>query len=155
MRASGDLTFHVSFPGNQRHQSECDPLSLSLHRASPSEYNPSGIETHTRRWLCGCRFSQKGNYLMAKKTKSRREPGLSNAQPRSYSELYGTRAAGAAAPAATPARGKTQTEEVAPQRNSDTVDWKNEYSHIFGDLRQLLVISALLFGLMIVLGFVM
>ena len=93
---------------------------------------------------------------MAQQTKNRRQAGLSNAQPRSYSELYGTRAAGADTPvsAASP-RQKSRSEEVIPQRDSDTVDWKNEYSQVFGDVRQLLVISALLFTLMIVLGFVL
>lgn len=94
--------------------------------------------------------------MATKQTKSRRTAGLSKAQPRSYSELYGTRAVGSdASVAATPARRqKAQNEEVIPQRDSSTVDWKNEYRQVFGDLRQLLVISALLFGLMIVLGFV-
>lgn len=91
---------------------------------------------------------------MAKQTKGRRPAGMSKAQPRSYSELYGNRDVSAVAPTATPARRQTQTEEVPVQRGFDSVDWKKEYSQVFGDLRQLLVISVLLFGLMIVLGFV-
>ncbi len=92
---------------------------------------------------------------MAKQTKNRRPAGMSNAQPRSYSELYGTRDARSTTAVAAPVRRKTQAEEPTPQRGSDTVDWKNEYDHIFGDLRQLLIISVLLFALMVVLGFVM
>ena len=93
---------------------------------------------------------------MAQPTKNRRQAGLSKAQPRSYSELYGTRAAGVDTPvSAAPARQKSRGEEMIPQRGSDTVDWKNEYGQVFGDVRQLLVISALLFALMIVLGFVL
>ncbi|MBI3958803.1 MAG: hypothetical protein HY328_08340 [Chloroflexi bacterium] len=91
--------------------------------------------------------------MATKQTKNRRPAGMSKAQPRSYSELYGTRDARSTAPVATPAHRKTQTEEPAPLRGSDTVNWKNDYSQVFGDLRQLLVISALLFGLMIALGF--
>jgi len=94
---------------------------------------------------------------MAKQTKSRRSAGMSKTQPRSYSELYGnrdTRVAPSAA-AATPTRRKAQAEEVALKRGSDTVDWKNEYSSVLGDVRQLLIISAALFALMIVLGYVM
>lgn len=92
---------------------------------------------------------------MAQETKSRRKVGLSKAQPRSYSELYGAKPVGAESPLATPTRRpKPETEEVSLQRGSDTVDWKNEYKQVFGDLRQLLGISALLFAFMIVLGFV-
>lgn len=94
---------------------------------------------------------------MATQTKGRRSGGMSKAQPRSYSELYGNRetpmsSAPAHAPA-TPARRKD--EEVAPQRGSDSVDWKGEYSQVFGDVRRLLVMSALLFALMIVLGYML
>lgn len=91
---------------------------------------------------------------MAKQTKSRRSSGMSKAQPRSYSELYGNRdVPGAPAPAQ--ARAKSAVEEAAPKRGSDSVDWRGEYGRVFGDIRQLLVISALLFGAMIVLGYVM
>jgi len=92
---------------------------------------------------------------MAQETKSRRKVGLSKAQPRSYSELYGAKPVGLEAPIATPTRRpKSETEDTPLQRGSDSVDWKNEYKQVFGDLRQLLGISALLFALMIVLGFV-
>ncbi|RLT41236.1 MAG: hypothetical protein DWI57_07270 [Chloroflexi bacterium] len=82
---------------------------------------------------------------------------MSKAQPRSYSELYGNRetpisSAQTQAPATPFGR---KTDEVAPQRGSDSVDWKGEYSQVFGDVRQLLVISALLFALMIVLGYLL
>lgn len=94
---------------------------------------------------------------MAKQTKSRRRSGISKAQPRSYSELYGNRET-PTSPApkqaqATPSRRKA--EEVAPQRGSDTVNWASEYGTVLGDVRQLLIISAALFALMIVLGYVM
>ena len=93
---------------------------------------------------------------MAKQTTSRRAAGMSKAQPRSYSELYGNRDTRIASPAptATPARPKKQTEETVILCGSDTVNWTNEYSNVLGDIRQLLVISAALFALMIVLGYV-
>lgn len=94
---------------------------------------------------------------MAKQTKSRRPAGMSKAQPRSYSELYGNRetpATSAPKPAsATPSRRKV--EEVVSQRGSGTVNWASEYGNVLGDVRQLLIISAALFALMIVLGYVM
>lgn len=93
---------------------------------------------------------------MAQEMKDRRKVGLSKAQPRSYSELYGAKPVGSEAPVATPTRRpKPETENATPQRGSDSVDWKNEYKQVFGDLRQLLGISALLFALMVVLGFVL
>lgn len=94
---------------------------------------------------------------MAKQSKSRRAAGMSKAQPRSYSELYGNRDTRIASPAptATPARAKRQTEATAVQRGSDTVNWASEYSNVLGDVRQLLFISAALFALMIVLGYVL
>jgi hypothetical protein len=94
---------------------------------------------------------------MAKQTKSRRRSGMSTAQPRSYSELYGNRETPmSSAPAQTPATpSRRKAEEVAPQRGSDTVNWASEYGNVLGDVRQLLIISAALFALMIVLGYVM
>lgn len=91
---------------------------------------------------------------MAKQTKSRRRSGISKAQPRSYSELYGNRETPTSPTPkqATPTRRKA--EEVAPQRGSDTVNWTSEYGTVLGDVRQLLIISAALFALMIVLGYV-
>lgn len=82
---------------------------------------------------------------------------MSKAQPRSYSELYGNRetpiSSATAATKAAPSIRKT--EEVAPQRGSDTVNWKGEYGQVLGDVRQLLIISAALFALMIVLGYLL
>ena len=93
---------------------------------------------------------------MAKQTKSRRSGGMSKAQPRSYSELYGNRETPiSSAPkpvSATPSLRKV--EEVVSQHGSDTVNWASEYGNVLGDVRQLLIISAALFALMIVLGYV-
>ncbi|MFZ1753302.1 MAG: hypothetical protein WBO46_12190 [Caldilineaceae bacterium] len=92
---------------------------------------------------------------MAKQTKSRRQAGKSKAQPRSYSELYGNRTPSAPAPTAAATSTRRKAEETAPKRGSDTVDWSTEYAQVFGDIRQLLIISAALFALMVVLGFVL
>jgi len=81
---------------------------------------------------------------------------MSKAQPRSYSELYGSQKTRTAAPAkATPARAAAPAKAAPAKRGSDTVDWRGEYSQVFGDLRQLLIITAALFVLMIILGLVM
>ena len=55
--------------------------------------------------------------------------------------------------AAKPAQPKTEEKVARP--SSDSVNWAGEYGQVFGDLRQLLMISAVLFVLMIVLGFVL
>ena len=92
---------------------------------------------------------------MAKQTKSRRALGMSKAQPRSYAELYGNRETPITSAQAVTTPSRRKAEEVAPQRGSDSVYWKSEYSQVFGDIRQLLVISAALFALMIALGYVL
>lgn len=92
---------------------------------------------------------------MAKQTKSRRRSGMSKAQPRSYSELYGNRETPMSSAPAAPTPSRRKAEEVSLQRGSDTVNWSSEYSNVLGDVRQLLIISVALFALMIVLGIVM
>lgn len=93
--------------------------------------------------------------MATKQSRSRRSRGMSKAQPRSYSELYGTSDAGSAAPAAAAKPAQRKTEEKVVRRSSDNINWAAEYGQVFGDLRQLLMISAALFVLMVVLGFVL
>lgn len=75
--------------------------------------------------------------------------GRSAANPSNYSQLYkqseqnvlqSTVVTAAAQPAAAP-------------RSSEQVDWKTEYGYVFKDLRYLLIVSAILFAAIIVLGF--
>lgn len=81
-----------------------------------------------------------------------KRPTLSNTSPRSYSDLARQSQDLDLVPtlAALPA-----AEAAKPMRTSDTVNWRGEYGQVFADLRQLLVISAILFTLMLVLGFVL
>lgn len=93
--------------------------------------------------------------MATKQSRSRRSRGLSKAQPRSYSELYGGKETGAPA-SASPAKPKVRkAEETVVRPAADTINWTSEYGQVMGDLRQLLIISAALFVLMIVLGFVL
>lgn len=88
----------------------------------------------------------------------RRRSSPSRANPRSYSGLR---------PGA-----ETENNQVEPSRagagqavaepppqpasagtGKEQADWKTEYSRVFSDLKQLLVVSVALFALMLVLGF--
>lgn len=94
---------------------------------------------------------------MAKNTKNLRprRTNIDTGNPRSYSELIKGERRGMEAPV------KATVQEVAPvsaqpvqSAGSDNVNWGIEYAQVFSDLRQLLVISTVLFILMVVLGFV-
>lgn len=92
---------------------------------------------------------------MARSNRRRRRASASTANPRSYSNLH-TRSEHtqtveeAPAPAEKPAAPPT----AARVRSSSRVDWKDEYGQVFSDLRNLLIISVVLFAVMLILGFV-
>lgn len=91
-------------------------------------------------------------------SRRRRQGGsLSKANARSYSQLVGgSTATPQAAPAqATETSAEKKTAPAATLRTSSTVDWANEYRQVFQDLKQLLLITAALFVVMVVLGFVL
>lgn len=79
-----------------------------------------------------------------KKTTLTRKPGASAARPRSYSELY---------------KGdKTRTAQVVTTATSATaspevMNWREEYAYVVRDLRTLGLVSAVLFGAIIIVGF--
>ena len=77
--------------------------------------------------------------------------GRSAANPSNYSQLYkqseqNILQSTAAAPAAA-------VQPVTAPRTSEQVDWKTEYGYVFKDLRYLLLISAILFAAIVVIGF--
>lgn len=83
--------------------------------------------------------------------KPRPSKGRSAANPSNYSQLYkqseqNILQSAAAAPAAT-------TQAAAAPRTSEQVDWKTEYGYVFKDLRYLLIVSAILFAAIVVIGF--
>jgi hypothetical protein len=94
---------------------------------------------------------------MTKSTKSSRprRSSVGDANPRSYSELLKREQQNSSvAVAVTPTPASTRSAAPAREdRREEKIDWTGEYHQVFSDLRQLLVISALLFALMIVLGF--
>jgi hypothetical protein len=88
--------------------------------------------------------------MTASKSK-RPSKGRSAANPSNYSQIYKQseqNALQSAAPAVS-----TETKPIGAQRTSEEVDWRTEYSFVFKDLRQLLIISAALFALIVVIGF--
>ena len=88
----------------------------------------------------------------------RRRSTPSRANPRSYSGLR---------PGAETENDQVQPSQAGPRpavaeqpqqpapagTGKAQADWKNEYSRVFSDLRQLLVVSVALFALMLVVGF--
>lgn len=76
--------------------------------------------------------------------------GRSSANPTNYSKLYKQSDENVAqnVSAAEPV-----TAAATVQRTSAEVDWRTEYGFVFSDLRKLLIVSAVLFIGIIVLGF--
>ncbi len=94
----------------------------------------------------------------SRSSRRKRQGGsLSKANARSYSQMVGgSTAAPQTAPAQSPESGREKrTAPAATLRTSSTVDWANEYRQVFQDLKQLLLITAALFVVMVVLGFVL
>ncbi len=75
--------------------------------------------------------------------------GRSSANPTNYSKLYKQSDENVAQNVATAAPVAAST----VQRTSSEVDWRTEYGFVFSDLRKLLIVSAVLFIGIIVLGF--
>ena len=79
--------------------------------------------------------------------RSRARKSISTARPRNYSDLYKKDSSGAqivATPAGSPA---------PVVKNVDEVDWQKEYVYVFSDLRQLVLVSGILFALILIAGF--
>ena len=96
---------------------------------------------------------------MAKRSRSsrRRRHSPSKANPRSFSELRAGREREEDSTPAAPSQSEPQTPErlaqSAPgQAGRVQTDWNVEYGRVFSDLKQLLIVSAALFVLMIVVG---
>lgn len=93
---------------------------------------------------------------MARRSRRRRH-SPSKANPRSFSELRANRERQDVPTPVTPARNEPKASEpsggsVAGQRSKGQGDWNVEYSRVFSDLKQLLIVSVALFALMLVVG---
>lgn len=75
---------------------------------------------------------------------------VSSARPRNYSELYKNDKSSAPQVYSAPAQTAASREGAAP---AQAVNWREEYAHVVRDLRTLLIVSAALFGIIIITGF--
>ena len=94
---------------------------------------------------------------MARRSRRRRS-SPSKANPRSYSNLRARREH--EQEPITPAQSRTErmaSDPPPPPASAaprpDQANWKTEYSRVFSDLKQLLIVSVALFALMLVVGF--
>jgi hypothetical protein len=79
-----------------------------------------------------------------KKSSTTRRPSISAARPRSYSELYKADKSRTAPVVAKSAEVATSTQSM---------DLRQEYAYVIRDLRTLGIVSAALFGIIIIIGF--
>lgn len=86
----------------------------------------------------------------AKNTRKKQNSGGS---PSSYSEIYKKSASNATAPIVASDGSASAAAVAAPARTSDEVDWKGEYGYVISDLKRLGLITALIAGAIIVVGF--
>ena len=89
--------------------------------------------------------------MATEKKSSRSKNKRSRSNPRSYSSLYKDDRAAVPQENAD-AEQAAATDPVGP-KDSDTVDWKTEYAYVVKDLRQLAIVSAVLFAVIIGIGF--
>lgn len=86
-----------------------------------------------------------------KRNISTKKQGISSAQPRSYSELYKDDKSRATQTYNASAKKTAVVQEVAAP--APVVNWREEYSHVIRDVRTLLLVSAVLFAIIIIIGF--
>ena len=93
---------------------------------------------------------------MARRSRRRRH-SPSKANPRSFSELRANRDQEEDATPAAPSPREPETPDRPTQSAQSPsgkvqTDWNVEYGRVFSDLKQLLIVSAVLFVLMLVVG---
>ncbi len=89
---------------------------------------------------------------MAANNPKRTAKGRSSANPTNYSKLYKQSNENVAQNISVQA---PATALSTGQRTSAEVDWRTEYGFVFSDLRKLFIVSAMLFVVIVVLGFFM
>jgi len=87
-----------------------------------------------------------------KKRTSPKRQGASSGRPRSYGEIYKNETSRQSLPPAVTGARATAATEVA---TADAVDWHSEYDYVLRDLRTLLIVSAVLFAVIILIGLFM
>lgn len=94
---------------------------------------------------------------MARRSRRRRN-SPSRANPRSFSELRGRSEREEEGPSSEAGEEKAEPPASGQPAEEASVlkgegDWKVEYGRVFSDLRQLLIVSAALFAVMLLVGF--
>ncbi len=86
-----------------------------------------------------------------KKTNTAKKQGLSSGQPRSYGELYKSDKASPTPIVATTTKKVTVVKEL--NSSGKILNWRQEYMYVARDLRMLGIVSAVLFGIILISGF--
>lgn len=86
--------------------------------------------------------------MATKKKRTTKRQSISSGNPRSYGDIYRGDTV-RQQPAAVPTKVSTTTVPAATQ----SADWRAEYDYVLRDLRTLLLVSAILFGIIIIVGF--
>ena len=86
-----------------------------------------------------------------KKTNISKKPNASAGQPRSYSELYKSDNVRPVSTVATPVRRVVVAK--TPASATSALSWEQEYTYVARDLRMLGIVSAILFGSIMISGF--
>jgi hypothetical protein len=94
---------------------------------------------------------------MARRSRRRRS-SPSKANPRSYSGLrargeHEQESISSAQSSVEPVVSDHAAQPAPASKGPSQADWKTEYSRVFSDLKQLLIVSVALFALMLVVGF--
>lgn len=94
---------------------------------------------------------------MARRSRRRRS-SPSKANPRSYSGLrargeHEQESISSAQSSAEPVVSDHAAQPAPASKGPSQANWKAEYSRVFSDLKQLLIVSVALFALMLVVGF--
>lgn len=76
---------------------------------------------------------------------------MSSARPRSYSELYKDDKTKTTQTYTAPTKKAAVVQEVAT--SATALNWREEYAHVIRDVRTLLLVSAVLFAIIIIIGF--
>ena len=86
-----------------------------------------------------------------KKTSITKKQGVIGASPRSYSQLYKDDKTRSTQVYTTPGKKLSSSEEI--RSSTQVINWREEYAHVVRDLRTLLLVSGVLFGIIIIIGF--
>jgi hypothetical protein len=84
--------------------------------------------------------------------KSGKKKNRTSANPRNYSELYKDDKSTVAKSTETDAAVTASAATEESGKTSDSVDWKHDYAYVVKDLRQLIIVSVVLFALVIGVG---